>query len=388
MVLEEFRVYEQNLDFFKSIMAIILPAFEEGASFFITDKDTVRHISENKFTVPGLKVNGGFSANGPAAQAMQQQKIISVRIARNIYGVRLYAIAGPIWHQAENAIVGAWALTTPRQHKIVNAFASFAPVLSSILPEGGFIYVADREKFIKRQASAKFDMPELQINTAVRVGSTADEAIKQKKIITQDIDASIYGYPVIAASAPLIDDESGEAVGAFGLAMPRRLANELKEVVKTLDEGIASISASIQQITASSNDVAAMQSQLNEEIKEVQQLVEKINQVMGFIKEISEQTNMLGLNAAIEAARAGELGRGFSVVAEEIRKLSDASKKTVVQVQELTNHIYSSINKTSTASNSSLTIVQQTAAATQEVNASIEEITAMAQKLSQTAMHL
>ena len=72
--------------------------------------------------------------------------------------------------------------------------------------------------------------------------------------------------------------------------------------------------------------------------------VDKINILSNAILEITEQTNLLALNAAIEAARAGEAGRGFSVVADEIRKLAETSQKTVEEIKSIADTIINSVN--------------------------------------------
>lgn len=388
MEINDLRVHMKELEFVKSYFNIVTTAFEDGACFFITDLDKVTYISGHKFEIAELKVGGGFSESGPSAQAIKARKVVSIRIPRNVYGIRLLTYSGPIWNENDTEVIGAWALTIPRQHKLVNAFESFAPVVAELLPEGGFMWVTDKEKFIKRQASQKFDMPELKVGTAFRVGSTPDEAIKQNKPVHEDIDASVYGYPVIAGSYPLIDEETQEVVASFGISLPRKLAGDLKQIASSLDEGLTGVATAIEQITAATNNVSDNQQNLNKEIIKSKELLDKINDVMNFIKEIADETKMLGLNAAIEAARVGEAGLGFGVVAEEIRKLSADSKNTVVQIKELTKEINKSMNETSLASESTLAVVEETAAATQEVNASIEEMTALGQKLSHTAANL
>lgn len=74
---------------------------------------------------------------------------------------------------------------------------------------------------------------------------------------------------------------------------------------------------------------------LSEETKKISNQVSEIGSIIHMVKDISEQTNLLALNAAIEAARAGEAGRGFSVVAEEVRKLAEGSGEAVERINTM-----------------------------------------------------
>lgn len=86
------------------------------------------------------------------------------------------------------------------------------------------------------------------------------------------------------------------------------------------------------------------QDKLKKAIEESKE-VNRINELTKAILEISDQTSLLSLNASIEAARAGEFGRGFSVVADEIRSLADNSQNTALQIQEITKNVIISVNK-------------------------------------------
>ena len=108
--------------------------------------------------------------------------------------------------------------------------------------------------------------------------------------------------------------------------------------------------APIQQITTATNDAGNNSSRLHSEIQRVKEQLENITQVMNFIKEITDETKMLGLNAAMEAARIGEAECGFGMFAEEIRKLSEESKKTVAKIRDLAGQIDKAITETAGAS--------------------------------------
>ncbi|GKU23475.1 PocR ligand-binding domain-containing protein [Clostridium folliculivorans] len=156
----------------------------------------------------------------------------------------------------------------------------------------------------------------------------------------------------------------------------------LSNMSQVLSENFSQISATMEELNATSANVANNQHNLNDEITNVKNISIEINTILDSIKSIADQTRMLGLNAAIEAARAGEAGRGFGVVATEIRKLSQNSKETAFMIMDLTGKIQESVDRTMETSNATLENAEQQSAAMEEVTASLTEIATLADELN------
>jgi aerotaxis receptor len=108
-----------------------------------------------------------------------------------------------------------------------------------------------------------------------------------------------------------------------------------------------------------------------EQVESLGQRSEEISRVTGVIKEIADQTNLLALNAAIEAARAGEAGRGFAVVADEVRKLAERTTRATQEIAKMTQSIQSA---TQTAVNGMRSGAQQVSEGVHLVNATEESL--------------
>ncbi|MCL9823079.1 methyl-accepting chemotaxis protein [Helicobacter colisuis] len=122
---------------------------------------------------------------------------------------------------------------------------------------------------------------------------------------------------------------------------------ELKESMQKLTDGSQNQASSLEQSAAAVEEISASMQNVSDKTMEATRQAEDIKEIVGVIKDIADQTNLLALNAAIEAARAGEHGRGFAVVADEVRKLAERTAKSLGEIEANVNVLVQSVNEMS-----------------------------------------
>jgi methyl-accepting chemotaxis protein len=200
------------------------------------------------------------------------------------------------------------------------------------------------------------------------------------------------------------------AVGISRIAESSSTVSEAS--VETAKEAAAGNEA-IQKVVYQMDSIRASVTSSSQAVKELGMRSQEIGQIVGAITDIADQTNLLALNAAIEAARAGEHGRGFAVVADEVRKLAEQSRVSadqianlITEIQEDTNRVVLAIEKGNAEVDSGIRVVeaageafekilnsvqhvadqiQEVSAAAEEMSASTEEVTASVEEMSRIA---
>lgn len=198
-----------------------------------------------------------------------------------------------------------------------------------------------------------------------------------RKLMKEDI---VLAWRVMKGLSNRIRSTNNELV--------KQIGNDLQEVSKLLHENAQGLSGSIMHIAASAGEIDTNERQLAQQIKEVQVISKDIGVMLEFIRNVATQTHILGLNAAIEAARSGEHGRGFGVIAEEIRKLSAQSKENAEKIADLTEQIVLNMDKITSSSENSAQRINEQADATNQMVASVDTMAGLAARLSTIASTL
>ncbi|MGY3572521.1 methyl-accepting chemotaxis protein [Vibrio paucivorans] len=134
---------------------------------------------------------------------------------------------------------------------------------------------------------------------------------------------------------------------------------QIHDIIIESSETYTNFESQMENLATQTEQQSNLRSNTQDKIKTLVQHSSQVTGIMNEISNIADQTNLLALNAAIEAARAGEHGRGFAVVADEVRKLSITTQTSLAETKTLFSQMLSSVADIEVSSNSLATITEQ-----------------------------
>jgi hypothetical protein len=223
---------------------------------------------------------------------------------------------------------------------ILEKVAFVLPMVHEALNNEVGITLTDREKYLLYKPAVNLDLQN-QVDASIQKGTGLYRLFRENlPYLAVRVEKELYGIPYVAR-VRAIYNRRGEIIGALGLTHSVERQETMKEMAANVLTHISTLASTAEEITAQSQTITGITTTLAKTAQESQNRVSETNQVLSFIKSIAGQTNLLGLNAAIEAARVGDHGRGFGVVAEEIRKLAASSTQSIFKIDTIIKGIQS-----------------------------------------------
>ncbi|NVC61620.1 methyl-accepting chemotaxis protein [Vibrio sp. 05-20-BW147] len=213
-------------------------------------------------------------------------------------------------------------------------------------------------RFVQSLQGMMLQVSEASQNISANIVQLNQTAVENEKVL---INHSAETDQVVTAITEM--SESARSV-AENVTQSNRITESASKEAK---QSLAIVNNAVSTVSALVNDVEEM----SERIVSMNKDANKISEVLNVIGEISEQTNLLALNAAIEAARAGEQGRGFAVVADEVRALAARTQNSTTEISEMLSKLLDGTSSVVASMERTKQQCQSTASKTSEVSNSL-----------------
>ncbi|HEY3425633.1 MAG TPA: methyl-accepting chemotaxis protein [Negativicutes bacterium] len=271
-------------------------------------------------------------------------------------------------------------------HRVMDYFTYMLPVFQELSASDIGVSLTNLNSYLLYKPGNALDL-KVAVGSPIKPGSAVYRAIHERRKVIIKGDKALFGQAYIAVAIPVYNDKR-EIIGAACLQESVERQEVLKEMAVRLMSSTGTLAGTTQEISAQTQEIAAVSKSLSQLAQQSQMRMQETEQVMGLINMVTEQTNLLGLNAAIEAARVGEQGRGFGVVANEIRKLSVSSAGSVKQIATIIKGIQADSRDTRQQMEHIDEVIAQIAEAVAGVADAMQQVSAMAEKLETIAEKL
>ena len=253
--------------------------------------------------------------------------------------------------------------------------------LAAIFSIGGTVVAVVLGSFIVLFISDKIIRPINQVANTIASSSTEIAATIEEQERTATLQSSSVNQTTITM------DELG-AASQQSAQQAQAGAESARQALNITERGTLAVEQTLQSMTRLKENVEA----ISAEILRLSEQTNQIGNISSAVTDLANQTNMLALNASVEAVRAGENAQGFTVIATEIRKLADLSKKSAEKINNLVVDIKNAIESTITVTKEGTKTVaegtkisQETAAAFSEVAKAVNNVVLNNQQISLTA---